>query len=694
MSQNNILSNDEISTPTDQKPQVIDQRPIDISPVSDENSAQPNLEHGVVPGTAPTNSAQQSGLPAGPVHLHNANDFSDQGERFGGVLSPAAGVLNPGEEILADIQEFEPKFLDIPPQPDAKSEAEVAININDNTLNLAIYQIEQEVEEGPQSVANFLALQPIGLGQQPVHEPRATRSKIDQIIDPVETQEITPAPTPSPGPTPEPEPEPQKILYGTPGPDNIKGNSSSTTIYGRAGNDTLTGRNSADTLYGEEGNDTLAPAQGNDVVDGGDGSDTISFASISNDVNITLSSTSGSATIEDGTGAVAYTVDLESVENVIGGSGDDYIRGTTGANTIYGGDGADSVYSNYGSDLIYGGKGNDTLYGRSGSNTIYGEEGNDYLTDGSNNDYISGGSGNDTISLNKGVDTAYGDSGDDKIYVYWDKAYIYAGSGDDKVILADATGPFAAANGTIEGGSGNDTLYGGGINDYIWGGSDDDTIDGKKGNDTLYGDSGNDSIDGSQGDDFIFAGSGNDNIDGGDDTDTLSYINATTSVTVNLESGTATGWGTDTIASIESIIGSNQDDNITSHNSGTESITGGQGADTITLNDASTTKIYYNAIAEGGDHIKNFDSGTDNFNFASSGGFSDTAGFKSYNTDAAGDAYDGTNASIGSNTPTFVYDDHNNQLWYDSNGDNAGGATLISTIDSGDDVVSGDISVS
>ncbi len=173
----------------------------------------------------------------------------------------------------------------------------------------------------------------------------------------------------------------------------------------------------------------------------------------------------------------------------------------------------------------------------------------------------------------------------------------------------------------------------------------------------------------------------------------MSYINATGSITINLETGNATGWGTDTISHIESIIGSNQDDNITANNSGTESITGGQGADTINLNNLSTSKLYYNATNEGGDHITNFDSGTDNFNFASSGGFSDTAGFKSFNTDAAGDVYDGTNAGIGNSNPTFVYDDHANQLWYDSNGDDAGGATLISTIDSGDDVVSGDISV-
>jgi len=763
MSQNNINLDNDISATPNQEQQTYSNSIDEISTSSNENLTQleaghENLQHNIetpgnplahefnqplggtdapnthfTEGSTNTPGGSNPGLSSAPT-IHNGNDFNDQGSRYGGILSPALGILNPGEQSLADIQQFEPKFLDTPPQPDTKSEAEPEVTRAGNENEISSDNVEQTSGENSNSESESTFITPliptvqplvqfndrIGVVKQPIAEVKISEPvKIETPTDPIpepekptpkpEPQPIpkptptpipepepTPEPTPEPKPTPEPTPEPEKItvIYGTEGPDTLNGYDHSTTIYGKAGNDTITGKSSIDTLYGDEGDDLIIPGvNNNDVIDGGIGSDTVSFSKVTNDMNITLSSSSSTATIEDGTGAVEYTITMKSIENAIGGSGDDYIRGTTGSNTIYGGDGNDSIYSNYGSDLLYGGAGNDTIYGRSGMNTIYGEEGNDYLTDGSNNDYISGGSGDDIISINLGVDTAFGGEGNDKIYVYWDKAYVYAGAGNDRVILADATGPYPAANATIEGGTGEDTLYGGGVSDYIWGGADDDTIDGKKGNDTLYGDDGNDSVKGGQGNDFIFAGSGNDNIDGGTDTDTLSYINATGSITINLETGNATGWGTDTISNIESIIGSNQNDNITANNSGTESITGGQGADTINLNNLSTTKLYYNATNEGGDHINNFDSGTDNFNFASSGGFSDTAGFKSFNTDAAGDVYDGTNAGIGNSNPTFVYDDHANQLWYDSNGDDAGGATLISTIDSGDDIVSGDISV-
>ena len=47
---------------------------------------------------------------------------------------------------------------------------------------------------------------------------------------------------------------------------------------------------------------------------------------------------------------------------------------------------------------------------------------------------------------------------------------------------------------------------------------------------------------------------------GSSETDTVPHVNATDSVTVNLELGTGTGFGADTLINIENVIGSAFDD--------------------------------------------------------------------------------------------------------------------------------------
>lgn len=59
---------------------------------------------------------------------------------------------------------------------------------------------------------------------------------------------------------------------------------------------------------------------------------------------------------------------------------------------------------------------------------------------------------------------------------------------------------------------------------------------------------------------IIIGTSGDDALVGGPELDTVLYINATGSVTVNLELGTGTGFGADTLTNIENVIGSAFDD--------------------------------------------------------------------------------------------------------------------------------------
>ncbi|HPJ96058.1 MAG TPA: calcium-binding protein, partial [Syntrophales bacterium] len=68
---------------------------------------------------------------------------------------------------------------------------------------------------------------------------------------------------------------------------------------------------------------------------------------------------------------------------------------------------------------------------------------------------------------------------------------------------------------------GNDTIHGGAGNDIIYGQEGNDTLYGDAGNDTLIGGSGNDTLIGGLGDDILSGGTGNDTLTGGAGADTF-----------------------------------------------------------------------------------------------------------------------------------------------------------------------------
>jgi len=138
-------------------------------------------------------------------------------------------------------------------------------------------------------------------------------------------------------------------------------------------------------------------------------------------------------------------------------------------------------------------------------------------------------------------------------------------------------------------GSDDDLLYGsksddrlsGGIgDDDIETGDGDDFVDGGVGSDVLIGGAGNDDLNGGVGDDILFGGSDNDDIDGGDGVDTASYSDATVSLDIDLQAGTASGNGTDLLTSIENATGGSGNDLIDGSDVDNDLI-GGAGADVI-----------------------------------------------------------------------------------------------------------------
>lgn len=132
----------------------------------------------------------------------------------------------------------------------------------------------------------------------------------------------------------------------------------------------------------------------------------------------------------------------------------------------------------------------------------------------------------------------------------------------------------------VAGGDGGFTFNGFNTTEYAWGGRGIDDLKGQGGNDFLYGDAGNDAITG---------GTGNDTIDGGAGIDAADYSDATSGVTVNLATLTAQavggGLGSDTLTSIENLLGSNFGDILYGDGSN-NSINGLLGDDVFFVNNA------------------------------------------------------------------------------------------------------------
>lgn len=118
----------------------------------------------------------------------------------------------------------------------------------------------------------------------------------------------------------------------------------------------------------------------------------------------------------------------------------------------------------------------------------------------------------------------------------------------------------------IDGGAGDDNISGLGGDDELYGGLGNDTIDGGDGDDLISDGQGNDNVMDGAGDDRFIAFTGNDIIDGGAGTDTVDYSLLGSALTVDLRiSGPqfiSNAGGTDTLISIENVVGGKGGDTI------------------------------------------------------------------------------------------------------------------------------------
>ena len=231
-------------------------------------------------------------------------------------------------------------------------------------------------------------------------------------------------------------------------------------------------------------------------------------------------------------------------------------------------------------------------------NALGGNDTIDFKKSKTKNNKLNGGDGNDIIYGGSNVDIIKGDKGNDKLYGNAGNDQIWGGAGND----------------LIEGGAGNDKLIGDAGNDTIRAGAGNDIVDGGVGNDFIYGQAGFNTLRGGAGADKIWGGTQNDTIFAGVDND---YVDG--------------GSGHDIIygeAGHDTLLGG----------AGNDTIYGGIGNDTINAG-AGVNTIFFNRN-EGTDTVVN-GGGNDKIVFA-----------KENNLSALTGTLDGTNLTLSANGTT------------------------------------------
>jgi Ca2+-binding RTX toxin-like protein len=373
-------------------------------------------------------------------------------------------------------------------------------------------------------------------------------------------------------------------IYGDRGNDTILGESGEDTIVGERGSDDLDGGAGADRILGETGNDEIDGEGGDgdevdggpgddsvdggpgdfDIVVGGVGNDQVDGGSGAHDIG-SYAGVGGPVSIDPGSGAVsgAEQEQVDGIEDLLGGSGDDSLTGSTSPNRLDGGAGDDNLVGYGDGDAAFGGIGSDACLDFAAENSC-GETDESEGTavamissiTGATSLVVSGGEGPDQVAVHftkdglllqggGSIEVVLGDPGSNACLRDTaansvlcrggaDSIQVSLNGGDDILAVADSVPSDMPM--TINGGEGADTLRAGGANDTIYSGDDHDpdVLEGGGGDDVLYGvnlfhprkDSGAAHMSGGVGDDLLIGGQpcDGDRFDGGGgDNDSASF---------------------------------------------------------------------------------------------------------------------------------------------------------------------------
>ena len=354
-------------------------------------------------------------------------------------------------------------------------------------------------------------------------------------------------------------------IFGGDGNDILTGDEHDNLLHGGPGND---------TLYGGEGNDVLIGDTGNDLLLGGTGDDTYDFAIYYTDAALTtLTDPLGTDNIDDTGGLDLLDFSRCTVDLILS-------LGTLLFNQV--------VYSFSGTtylslflvtasiENLLGGFGNDTLTGDERDNSIAGGRGDDIL---------NGGGGIDTVDFSSNAMS----------FVHVDLNGIEVDGVTYQAVGDESGNDILSGFENITGTAFNDTLTGDGFANVINGGDGDDILSGGGGNDTLNGGNGMDRLSGGAGDDLLNGGAGNDfycfDVDVALGTDTindsagsdwLDFSSSSADVSIDLAGSPQTIAGNLVLvfASIENIIGGAGNDTLTG-NANDNIFIGGLGNDLI-----------------------------------------------------------------------------------------------------------------
>ncbi len=350
-------------------------------------------------------------------------------------------------------------------------------------------------------------------------------------------------------------------IVGSPQDDILIGNNPDA-LYGLGPRAEPSGEN---VINGGGGNDLMDGGLGPDTYIGGAGLDAVSYEGRNDDIAASLDGAANDGSALDRYAPSGMTDEITGdVEDLIGGSGNDLLKGDGSGNVLLGGPGDDLIQGHGGEDNLGGDAGNDTLEGGEAGDRMEGGPDNDLLFGGFGNDAYDGGDGTDTadfsdsttpvsVTINGAADDGRASEGDN---VGGTIESLIGGIDDDNLNANDGDGTLKGGGGndTLNGGLGADVLIGGtGVDTAAYGGhpgpvnvnlaipgddgmadegddvtadvegiggsSFDDVLSGDGKLNTINGGAGNDRISGAEGDDFLAGGLGNDTINGdvGDD---------------------------------------------------------------------------------------------------------------------------------------------------------------------------------
>ena len=309
-------------------------------------------------------------------------------------------------------------------------------------------------------------------------------------------------------------------------------------VTGSSGNDVIYGSTTNDTINAGAGNDYIRPRGGFDTIDAGAGiRDIVDYTDFTVGINANLQS--GAVVSNDGNNTSFGTA--SGFEWIFATNFDDILRGTTGNNVMHGNDGDDTFYGQGGDDFYAGGRGKDTYHGS----------------------------------------TTTGPGQWDKISYEWEDG----STGIHAQFLGGGTVQVTDTYGNVEDGFN--------INQ----------IKGSQYDDTFIGSNGNDSVEGMGGDDLFDMGGGSDMVEYSHEEDaggTHGVIVNLSGATISARIGTglktvASGkaldslGGTDTLVSVEDVIGTHftdyivgsEDGNYLRGHSGRDTLLGMGGNDTL-----------------------------------------------------------------------------------------------------------------